>query len=331
MRMPGPSALLLLLVAVALTQNCTGSHWLLFYDTLVYGPDLWQPRFIRVGYLDTTPFEAFDSKAATAVMQPRAPWMEQEPREYWRKETEEAVLMSHVDRQILSVLMHHYNHRKNEYRTLQAVLGCSVGNDGRFLRGHYWLLYYGYDYITLNEDLSSWTAEGKAAHTLKDHLDSHRIANDLRAYLQGPCVERLRRYLDLGKETLLRSDAPQAHVSHQVRPGGNVTLRCWALGFYPAEISLTWQRDGNNHTQEVELVDTRPAGDGTFQKWAAVVVPSGEELRYTCHVNHEALPEPLTLRWEPPQPTLFLMAILIGLVLGAFVVGAVVIFLLSKK
>ncbi|XP_060224958.1 patr class I histocompatibility antigen, A-2 alpha chain-like [Meriones unguiculatus] len=330
MRTPGPCALLLLLVAVALTQNCTGSHWLQTFDTVVYGPDFWEPQFIRVGYLDTTPFEAFDSKAATAVMQPRAPWMEQEPREYWEQVTEEALLDSQNNGMILQIMMGYYNHSKNEYHTLQVVRGCSVGNDGRFLCGHHRFAYYGYDYITLNEDLSSWTAEGKAAHMLRRQWENKSFAQQ-RAYLQGSCVERLQTCLDLGKETLLRSDAPQAHVSHQVRPGGNVTLRCWALGFYPADISLTWQRDGNNHTQEMELVDTRPAGDGTFQKWAAVVVPSGEELRYTCHVNHEALPEPLTLRWEPPQPTLFLMAILIGLVLGAFVVGAVVIFLLSKK
>ncbi|KAM7229391.1 hypothetical protein CapIbe_019507 [Capra ibex] len=65
----------------------------------------------------------------------------------------------------------------------------------------------------------------------------------------------------------------------------------------------------------MELVETRPSGDGTFHKWAALMVPSGEEQRCTCPVQHEGLQEPLTLRWEPPQTFFLTVGIIVGLVL----------------
>uniref|UniRef100_A0A2K6NM54 Ig-like domain-containing protein n=1 Tax=Rhinopithecus roxellana TaxID=61622 RepID=A0A2K6NM54_RHIRO len=250
-------------------------------------------RFIAVGYVDATQFVRFDSYAKSPRIEPREWWMEQEGPEYWELQT----LVNP------RTLLRYYN--QSEYA------------------------YDGKDYIALNENLRSWTAADTAAQITLRKWEAANVAEQRRAYLEGICVEWLRRHLENGKETL----PPKTHVTHHPVFDYEATLRCWALGFYPVEIRLTWQSDGEDQTQDMELMETRPAGDGTFQKWAAVVVPSGEEQRFMCHVQHEGLPKPLTLRWEPSlQPTIPIVGIVAGLVvLVAVITGAMVAAVLWRK
>nr|CRL08949.1 MHC class I protein [Macaca fascicularis]VWX41348.1 B [Macaca fascicularis] [Macaca fascicularis] len=322
-----PRTLLLVLSGVlALTKTWACSHSLRYFHTSVSRPGLGEPRFISVGYVDDTQFVRFDSDAESQRKEPLAPWMEQEGPEYWEEETRIAKGHAQTDRGNLQILLRYYNQSEAGSHTLQWMYGCDLGPDGRLLRGYHQSAYDGKDYIALNEDLRSWTAADMAAQNTKRKWEAAREGEQLRVYLEGECLEWLRRYLENGKETLQSADPPKTHVTHHPVSDHEATLRCWALGFYPAEITLTWQRDGEEQTQDTELVETRPGGDGTFQKWAAVVVPSGEEQRYTCHVQHEGLPEPLTLRWEPSsQSTIPIMGIVAGLaVLGAVFTGAVV-------
>ncbi|XP_078224605.1 patr class I histocompatibility antigen, CH28 alpha chain-like isoform X2 [Callithrix jacchus] len=304
-----PRTLLLLLSgALALAETQAGSHSLRYLSTAVSRPGRGESRYryIAVGYVDDTQFMRFDSDAQSPMMEPRAPWVEQERPEYWDREVKES---AQTDRVNLRILLRYYNQSET---------------------GYHQHAYDGKDYISLNEDLRSWTAADTAAQITQRKWEAEKYAEEFSTYLKGACVEWLHRYLENGKETLQRTDPPKAHVAHHPISDHEATLRCWALGFYPVEIMLTWQRDGEDQTQDTELVETRPAGDGTFQKWAAVVVLSGEEERYTCHVQHEGLPEPLTLRWEPSsQPTILIVGIVAGLVvLGAVVTGAV---MWSKK
>nr|ADE21889.1 MHC class I antigen [Macaca mulatta] len=322
-----PRTLLLLLSgALALTETWAGSHSMRYFYTSVSRPGRGEPRFIAVGYVDDTQFVRFDSDAESPRMEPRAPWVEQEGPEYWDQETQNMKTATQTDRADLGTLLRYYNQGRGGSHTIQTMYGCDLGPDGRLLRGYEQFAYDGRDYIALNEDLRSWTAADLAAQNTQRKWEAAGEAEQWRAYLEGECMEWLRRYLENGKETLQRADPPKTHVTHHPISDHEATLRCWALGFYPAEITLTWQRDGEDQTQDTELVETRPGGDGTFQKWGAVVVPSGEEHRYTCHVQHEGLPEPLTLRWEPStQSTIPIVGIVAGLaVLAVVVTGAVV-------
>ncbi|XP_024784859.4 class I histocompatibility antigen, Gogo-B*0101 alpha chain isoform X1 [Pan paniscus] len=334
MQVTAPRTVLLLLsAALALTETWAGSHSMRYFDTAVSRPGRGEPRFITVGYVDDTQFVRFDSDAASPREEPRAPWMEQEGPEYWDRNTQICKAQAQTDRENLRIALRYYNQSEAGSHTLQRMYGCDVGPDGRLLRGYSQSAYDGKDYIALNEDLSSWTAADTAAQITQRKWEAARVAEQLRAYLEGLCVEWLRRYLENGKETLQRADPPKTHVTHHPISDHEATLRCWALGFYPAEITLTWQRDGEDQTQDTELVETRPAGDRTFQKWAAVVVPSGQEQRYTCHVQHEGLPEPLTLRWEPSsQSTIPIVGIVAGLaVLAVVVTGAVVAAVMCRR
>ncbi|XP_058522528.1 HLA class I histocompatibility antigen, A alpha chain-like isoform X25 [Ochotona princeps] len=316
---------LLLAGILALTETRAGSHSLMYFITGVSRPGLGEPRFFAVGYVDHTQFGRFDSDAEIPRAELQASWMQQVEQEYVDMHTQRGEEETRSNVVYLNTLPGYYNQSEAVSHTIQKMYGCEVGADGRLLLGYWQWAYDGADYIALNEDLHTWTAAADmAAQITKHKWETGCQAKDFRDYLEGECMKSLRRFLELGKETLQRTDPPIAHVTHHPVSNQKATLRCWALGFYPKDITLTWQRDGEDLTQDVELVQTRPAGDGTFQKWAAVLVPSGEEQSYTCHVEHEGLPEPLTLRWEPPQPTVPMWGVIAGLVLLAVLfIGAV--------
>ncbi|XP_036919302.1 patr class I histocompatibility antigen, A-126 alpha chain-like isoform X2 [Sturnira hondurensis] len=327
----GPRPLLLLLSgALALTETWAGRHSLSVLSTSVSGPGRRTPRYVVIGYADNTEIARFDSDAQRPRLEPRVPWLEprwveQEHPHFWDDYTRDVNNYEKMYGENVNNLRAYYNQSEDGSHTFQEMWGCVLGSDRRFLRGYNQVAYDGTDYLALNADLRSWTATDTAARIAWRKLVQVYDVDHWRKELEDTCVRWLRLLLENGGERLLRADPPKTHVTHHPISDHEVTLKCWALGFYPADITLTWQRDGEDLTQDMELVETRPAGDGTFQKWAAVAVSPGEEQRYTCHVQHQGLPEPLTLRWDPPpQTTITIVGIAAALgVLGAVAAAAV--------
>ena len=79
-------------------------------------------------------------------------------------------------------------------------------------------------------------------------------------------------------------DPPKTHVTQHPISDCEVPLRYWALGFYPEEISLTWQCDTEDQTQDMELVEPslqgmEPSRTGRSQ-WSVL-----ERSRDTCAIS----------------------------------------------
>ncbi|XP_036908765.1 mamu class I histocompatibility antigen, alpha chain F-like isoform X5 [Sturnira hondurensis] len=201
----------------------------------------------------------------------------------------------------------------------QRMFGCDIQEDS--LSSSFWHFGFdGQDHVSLDLEALSWVSADPVAMQTKRILDSERCYAEYdKAYLESLCLTSLRRYLELGSQILTRREPPTVQVTRHTTQDRGATLRCWALGFYPRGISLSWWLGEQELALETEYVETLPSGDGTYQTWAAVQVPAGEETAYTCHVQHSGLSHVLTMAWERPSgqglvamvtcPLLFLLVV----------------------
>nr|XP_020829775.1 BOLA class I histocompatibility antigen, alpha chain BL3-7-like [Phascolarctos cinereus] len=316
---------LLLLSVLVLTETWAGSHSLKYFYAVMSRPELAKPKFISVTYVDDQQVLSFDSDHESQSPAPRTPWIQPD---YWERETEIFREATERYRVCLRKVSGDYNHSEGGVHTFQQLSGCEVFSNGSFSRGFVQYAYDGQDFLALDTETLRWIAGNAGALNHKLELEADQsFTKYWKGYIEEECVYWLHRYLENGKETLLGTDPPFLQVTRHTSADGEVTLQCRAQGFYPAEISLTWLRDGEEQLQETELIETRPAGDGTFQKWAAVGMLSGSEQKYTCRVQHEGLPEPVFLKWEPQSSSVGLsvgVTTALLLLLAAVIVGVVI-------
>ncbi|KAF4074733.1 hypothetical protein AMELA_G00242650 [Ameiurus melas] len=71
----------------------------------------------------------------------------------------------------------------------------------------------------------------------------------------------------------------------------------YATGFFPKTVMITWQKDGEDVYEDVDLGETLPNQDGSFQKRSVLTV-SAEDLQkhtYTCMIQHSSLEKEMVL------------------------------------
>lgn len=274
-----------------------GTHSLRYHYLALSEPGPELPEFLAVGYVDDQPFIRYDSRTGKA--EPQAAWMAPVDAQYWETETKKQKAWEKVQQVEMWTVMGFHN-QSSGIHSAQRMFGCEINEDGSS-RSFWQFGFDGHDHLSLDVETLSWVSAEPVAIRTKRWWEMERCYAEYdKAYLEGLCLTSLHRYLELGGQSLTRKEPPMVQITKH-RTHDRATLRCWALGFYPRDISLRWWLDGKELTLETEHVETRPSGDGTYQTWVAIQVPAGNEAQYSCHVQHSGLNHTLTMAWGPPS------------------------------
>ncbi|XP_060763807.1 BOLA class I histocompatibility antigen, alpha chain BL3-7-like isoform X3 [Neoarius graeffei] len=277
----------LLFLTVSLHLSSAVTYSLQYLYTGVTGVNF--PEFTEVGLVDGEQFSYYDSNIRRVI--PKAEWIQKvdtDDPDYWNIQTQVMQGTQEVFKFNMATVMQRFNHTAGVH-TVQEMVGCELDDDGS-TRGYSQFGYDGEDFISFDLKTLTWIAS-----TPQAVITRNKWNNDpgdtvgLKNYLENICIEWLKKYVSYGRETLERKVRPEASVFHKYSPSPEVV--CHATGFFPKAVMITWQKDGEDLIEDVELTETLPNQDGSFQKRSILKVPA-EELqkhKYTCVVQHSSL------------------------------------------
>nr|ARO85814.1 MHC class I antigen [Ctenopharyngodon idella] len=273
-------SVVLLLLGVHLAY--AGMHSLKYFFTGVSG-DIGFPEYTAVGLVDEGQFYYFDSNIKQAV--PKTEWIRQnEGADYWDRETQNMVGYHQNFKNSIQILKERFNQSAGVH-TWQVMYGCELNDDGT-TQGFYQYGYDGADFVSLDKNTLTWTAANPQAVITKHKWEATAFAATEKVYLENTCVEWLKKYVAYGKDTLERKVSPQVSLL-QKTPSSPVT--CHATSFYPSGVKISWQKNGQDHDEDVDLGELLSNEDGTFQRMSTLNVGPDEwkNNRFSCVVEHQ--------------------------------------------
>ncbi|XP_008060947.1 zinc-alpha-2-glycoprotein-like [Carlito syrichta] len=289
-----------LLLGPAIPQDTqAGPYSLTFLYTGLSGPSKVFPKFQANAFLNDQAFFHYDSGDRKA--EPLGPWTQMEGIEDWEKESQLQKARQDIFLETLHDIMNYYNDSDGSH-TFQGRFGCEL-QDNRSSGAFWKYAYDGKDFIEFNKEIPAWIPMDPAAHNTKRKWEAEAVyVQRAKAYLEVECPQMLQRYLSYSRKPLDWQDPPSVSVTSYKAPGGDRTLKCLAYDFYPRGIHLYLTRaDKVQDPQSAREV--LPSGNGTYLSWVVMKVPPGDRAAYTCHAEHGALDQPLTVPWDERQET----------------------------
>uniref|UniRef100_A0A8C1YF70 Major histocompatibility complex class I UBA n=1 Tax=Cyprinus carpio TaxID=7962 RepID=A0A8C1YF70_CYPCA len=242
------------------------------------------PEFVALNLIDDQLMGYFDSQ--TNRFKSQFKWMEDNlGKDYDDQQTNVLQGYPATFKNNIKVAMDRFNQTQGVH-SFQQMYGCELHDDGT--KGGY--SQYGYDgedFLSLDKSSLTWTAANPQAVITKVKWDSTgAFAKSETNYLENICIEWLQKYVRYGKDTLERKVSPQVSLL-QKDPLSPVT--CHTTGFYPSGVTITWQKNGQDHDEDVDLGELIINEDGTFQRASTLNVKPEEwkNNKFSCVVEHQ--------------------------------------------
>ncbi|XP_053336781.1 BOLA class I histocompatibility antigen, alpha chain BL3-7-like isoform X1 [Clarias gariepinus] len=282
----------LMFLTFSLHPSLAVTHILEFIVTGVTTGQIF-PEFTSVAQVDEEMFSYYDSDIKKAL--PKTEWIKKINNDYPDYWNTQALLYKEWQgtfTNCLNIVMKNFNHTTGVH-TAQLMFGCEL-DDGGTTRGHAQLGYDGEDFLSLDLKTKTWIPAKHGAEINK-HIWNYvnETTKDWNDYVSTTCIDRIKMYVSYRAGTPERKVHPEVSVFQKHSPSPEVV--CHATGFYPKAVMITWQKDGEDVHEDVELRETLPNQDGSFQKRSILKVPA-EELQkhtYTCVVQHSSLEKEL--------------------------------------
>ncbi|XP_043088973.1 BOLA class I histocompatibility antigen, alpha chain BL3-7-like [Puntigrus tetrazona] len=262
-----------------------GTHSLRYVYTAVSG-DIDFPEFTAVGLLDDQQFMYFDSNTKKTV--PKIEFMRKnEGKDYWDRETQIDIGTHQSFKVIIQTLKGLFN-QTGGVHTYQRMYGCEFNDQTGETNAFKQDGCNGEDFLTLElKEMRYISPVQEGFLTVqKWNNDRYGLEKD-KNYFSTECFEWLKKYLQNGKSSLEKTVSPQVSLL-QKSPSSPVS--CHATGFYPKEVSISWQKNKQDVDEDVDLGELLLNEDGSFQKTSTLNVKPEEwqKNEYECVVEHKS-------------------------------------------
>ncbi|XP_051251238.1 major histocompatibility complex class I-related gene protein-like isoform X1 [Dicentrarchus labrax] len=221
------------------------------------------PEFVTVGLVDEFQTVHYDSNTRRA--EPKQDWMSRvtaEDPQYWERETQACLGKQQAFKANIETAKQRFN-QTGGVHVAQRMYGCEWDDDTGEVNGYDQWGYDGEDFIAFDLKTETWTAPVPQAVITKHKWDNNKAEIALyKNYLIRECIDWLKKYVDYGRSSLLRTDLPSVSLLQKT---SSSPVSCHATGFYPDSATLIWRKDGEELHEDVDHGEILPNHDGSFQ------------------------------------------------------------------